>query len=800
MVEWLRLVASPSIDFHTIFGPRCTPWVLRLVVIASAFGSVLVPAVGLAPATSRFDFAGPGLVSDSQVGLDLLADTLVLSADAPSNERYAPHPRFGMGQSRGLDLAGAVAVESLATDAEVPPGADLRVEARGAVDGRWTDWTTAEGARGLQGARALQVRVTLLAAPNGASPRVRAVWGRTRPDQAPGVAQAQTIFGPPTVTVWATRIGLVGQATANGHVVQEHDHFVALPSPRVLNTLNRRDYVVRIEYRGRTVEAPVWDIGPWNIRDDYWNPNREDFKDLPRWKSEAEAAFFDGYRGGYDGYGRYVTVPPSIDLADGTFLDDLQMGPNDWVRVTYLWLDAPSPAPRSTPLVIPKTLTPGLSLIAAPGTSTTAPGQKTLSITWNTGGTATGQVYASVDGGPENLFGQGVSGSQTAPVTTGRTYVFRLYDGTSHTTVRAEITPARATSSAPAILLSTSRPPPGASTGNPAVLWDTGDGSMGQVYVASGNLSESLLAQGSSGLQESPWMVAGQTYQLRLYRGTEHNVLMASATVIGPAASIGPAAVPATAPFPAAPPGPAPTGPTRGTIGSSGGLVAASLAGRNVQVIVGIQTMAQLASAVGTGATVEVVIDLAPRVPNQAAAGSLGGGVVVPASGPLDIKATIRSPGGAAVAVSPGTSADVTIDVRLPVTTDASRVNPNGVFTWLQAVYDDTGFLGYLRPPADFDPASNSVAVHVSASSLSGTLFLPGVLVPAWVANFDSDVHIFSGPTREAQDFGVAGPAFTTFPVVGPQVAARVYVFNPATLGNGWIDVSGVGPTGPPSG
>ena len=209
--------------------------------------------------------------------------------------------------------------------------------------------------------------------------------------------------------------------------------------------------------------------------------------------------------------------------------------------------------------------------------------------------------------------------------------------------------------------------------------------------------------------------------------------------------------------------------------------------------------MAQLTASAGPGTTADVVIDPSPRVPNIAAAGSLGGGVVVPVSGPIDIKATFKTAAGSPVPVTPGSATDVDVTLHLPVTADALRVNPNGVYAWLEAVYDNTGFLGYLRPPADFDPSSNSVTIHTTTSALAGTLFLPAVMVPAWVANFDGDVHIFSGPTQDALDFGAAAPAFTTFPVVGPQIAARVYVYDPNTQGYGWIDVSGVGPAGPPA-
>ena len=84
--------------------------------------------------------------------------------------------------------------------------------------------------------------------------------------------------------VFATREGLVGYTTANGHVIRPRDRFVALPSRRALCSKGGYQYQVRLSYNGRTVTAPVWDVGPWNTKDDYWNPSsaRERFNDLPQ--------------------------------------------------------------------------------------------------------------------------------------------------------------------------------------------------------------------------------------------------------------------------------------------------------------------------------------------------------------------------------------------------------------------------------------------------------------------------------------------------------------------------------------
>src|SRR5690606_32595888 len=91
---------------------------------------------------------------------------------------------------------------------------------------------------------------------------------------------------------------------------------------------------------GRCEYAPVWDVGPWNIDDDYWSTagQRERFADVPRGTPQAQAAYQDGHNGGADGFGRQVTNPAGIDLADGTFWDGLGLGTNSWVDVTFLWL------------------------------------------------------------------------------------------------------------------------------------------------------------------------------------------------------------------------------------------------------------------------------------------------------------------------------------------------------------------------------------------------------------------------------------------------------------------------------
>ena len=162
----------------------------------------------------------------------------------------------------------------------------------------------------------------------------------------PGAAWAQseqtaaTVAAPATVHVWATREGLVGRITAAGHLILPNDHFVALPSRKALNQ------TVVVSYHGKSVTAPVLDIGPWNRDEAWWEVGaaRGQFQDLPRFVPEAWAAYTNNYNGGYDAIGRYVTFPAMIDLSDGVY-NDLGLQMADWVDATLTWVPGPSPAP-----------------------------------------------------------------------------------------------------------------------------------------------------------------------------------------------------------------------------------------------------------------------------------------------------------------------------------------------------------------------------------------------------------------------------------------------------------------------
>src|SRR5262249_46255412 len=97
---------------------------------------------------------------------------------------------------------------------------------------------------------------------------------------------------------------------------------------------------------GRCEWAPVWDVGPWNTTDDYWNsgPDRQSWSDLPQGRPEAQAAYEDDYHDGEDQFGREVRNPAGIDLADASIWEGLGVRQNRWATVTCLWARAGPPA------------------------------------------------------------------------------------------------------------------------------------------------------------------------------------------------------------------------------------------------------------------------------------------------------------------------------------------------------------------------------------------------------------------------------------------------------------------------
>jgi hypothetical protein len=231
-----------------------------------------------------------------------------------------------------------------------PGGSEAQVDVRGfGSNGKWMQWVpaAATGATRLpESVTKVQARLTLRDGAQGAAPTVSSLAFVADNGAAANTAPQVTPMSL-SYQVYATREGLVGGTTANGHVITENDQFVALPSSRALDADGKGDYSVRLcTDAGRCAVVPVWDVGPWNTDDDYWNaaPPRQNWTDVPQGTPEAQVAFQRKYHDGEDGFGRDVKNPAGVDVADGTF-HALGLGDNSYVTVDYLWTGRAGEAP-----------------------------------------------------------------------------------------------------------------------------------------------------------------------------------------------------------------------------------------------------------------------------------------------------------------------------------------------------------------------------------------------------------------------------------------------------------------------
>ncbi|MFB9382811.1 hypothetical protein ACFFTK_06675 [Pseudonocardia petroleophila] len=308
----------------------------------------------------------------------------------------------------------------VAVDGDLPEGSTAAVDVRGRrASGGWTEWVPAtSGTAALpEPTSEVQTRLVLTGDP-AAEPAVRGVTVTAHPATARTEAVVES--AALNYRVFATREGLAGGTTANGHVIAERDHFVALPSRRALAPRNTSDYSVKVcAPNGRCAFAPVWDVGPWNTRDDYWNPSdqRQEWKDLPQGVPQAQAAHADGYNGGRDQFGRTPSNPAGIDLGDGLFWDALGLTDNAWVTVDYLWTGSVrlSLVSSDSPVDVLAAPDSGAEVVGVAAESAAVPVECALSAasgTWLRIGT---DQYIEAD---EVTDAEGVASCDTAPATT----------------------------------------------------------------------------------------------------------------------------------------------------------------------------------------------------------------------------------------------------------------------------------------------------------------------------------------------------------------------------------------------
>jgi hypothetical protein len=308
--------------------------------LSAAFVSLSLSALATpASASGQLTLSIPVTSFDSESNNVAAADGTLRLAAGDDRAASARVPlRTGIAVYQPAKLTEAVNTVAAEVDST---GSEVAIDVRAALpDSTWTEWTEIRpdepAVLGVSSA-VIQVRVVLTAPDGAASPEVRGV-DLTLSSSA-GRPTAAILAAGLSYRVYATREGLVGGTTANGHVIVSRDHFVALPSRRGLSNKGTGTYSVQVCTASRCEWAPVWDVGPWNTKDDYWNPaaTRQSWKDLPQGKPEAQAAYENNYNGGRDEFGRDVANPAGIDLADGTFWDGLKLTNNAWVTVTYLW-------------------------------------------------------------------------------------------------------------------------------------------------------------------------------------------------------------------------------------------------------------------------------------------------------------------------------------------------------------------------------------------------------------------------------------------------------------------------------
>ena len=73
--------------------------------------------------------------------------------------------------------------------------------------------------------------------------------------------------------------------------------------------------------------------------------------------------------------------------------------------------------------------------------------------------------------------------------------------------------------------------PAGDGPGKTTITWDTGDGSVAEVYLSVDGGEEKVFGKHSKNSQEAPWISAGPVYEFRLYQGTERTQLLGSVKV-----------------------------------------------------------------------------------------------------------------------------------------------------------------------------------------------------------------------------------------------------------------------------
>ncbi|MDB6029559.1 MAG: hypothetical protein JWM68_5782 [Verrucomicrobiales bacterium] len=346
----------------------------KTIVAALAIAGFSLEAA--APSVTTVVVSGTKFYNGTMSNIVLENGTLHLGSDTSPTTFNSGYSLFGIYTSGELTARNPFQSLSFNYDGVLLPGSDLVCAVRTQAGGEWSIWTELTASQlgkpiAVNGsATALQYRISFFANSQATSPLIRSVTARLSSSGAPASQPRQTANAThPTYHIYATREGLVGNRTANGHTIVSRDHFVALPSGTVLDCNGCSTYTVTLKNpaNGNTVTEKIYDVGPWNTKDNYWHTPRAEFSSLALGLPEAQAAYQNGFNGGHDEFGRTVANPAGIDLADGTFWDSMGMVGNGWIDVTFNMENLPSA------VVIVDNSDPGFTASAnwATGTSST---------------------------------------------------------------------------------------------------------------------------------------------------------------------------------------------------------------------------------------------------------------------------------------------------------------------------------------------------------------------------------------------------------------------------------------------
>ncbi len=311
------------------------------MVTALAIAGIALNAMA---ASTTIAISGTQFYKGTMVNVVLDNGVLHLGDDTTPTTFNSGYKLFGVYTSGEYEARTPFQSLSIAYQGTLPKESALTTQIRTRVGGEWTLWKNISLAQlskpsAVDGsATAWQYRMSFFANTVESSPKISGVIVRLYSNGSPATEAKQSIKAThPTYRIYATREGLVGQRTANGHIIQSRDHFVALPSNTVLDCNGCSTYTVTLKNpsTGATVTEKIYDVGPWNTKDNYWHTPRAEFSSLALGLPEAQAAYQNGFNGGKDEFGRLVANPAGIDLADGTFWDSLGLSGNTWIDVTF---------------------------------------------------------------------------------------------------------------------------------------------------------------------------------------------------------------------------------------------------------------------------------------------------------------------------------------------------------------------------------------------------------------------------------------------------------------------------------